>query len=160
MSSVLFLSVLWCGEVFADSAKEAPAKEVVPVEAAKDASSAKADQDSLSGSTDSETGSSDPAEKEREKQKAMDDVNAFLIESYKIKLDKLLDDVYRSVRVAAKDDPALQTLLLKRVLAEIEAKMDSIAARPISPNRKKILLAVFSYLKSDVESKIRSLGEK
>lgn len=158
--SALFLSAFSCGEVFADSAKEAPAKEVVPVEAVKEVPAPKNDPDALTGSLDSETGASDPTEKEREKQKAIDDVNAFLIESYKIKLDKLLDDVYRSVRVAAKDDPALQTLLLKRVLAEIEAKIDSIAARPISPNRKKILLAVFSYLRSDVESKIRSLGEK
>lgn len=99
-------------------------------------------------------------EVEKEKQKAMDDVNAFLIESYKIKLDKLLDEVYRSVRVAAKDDPALQTLLLKRVLAEIENKMDSIAVRKISPNRKKILLAVFSYLRIGVQSKIKSLETK
>ncbi|MFB0964820.1 MAG: hypothetical protein QMC36_03900 [Patescibacteria group bacterium] len=160
--SALLLSAFSCGEVFADSVKDVPAKEKVtaPAETPKDASSTKNEVIVLSGSLDSETGSSDPAEKEREKQKAIDDVNAFLIESYKIKLDKLLDDVYRSVRVAAKDDPALQTLLLKRVLVEIEAKMDSIAARTISPNRKKILLAVFSYLKSDVESKIRSLGEK
>lgn len=90
----------------------------------------------------------------------MDDVNAFLIESYKIKLDKLLDEVYRSVRVAAKDDPALQALLLKRVLVEIESKMDSIAVRKISPNRKKILLAVFAYLRSDVKEKIKTLEEK
>lgn len=97
---------------------------------------------------------------EKEKQKAMDDVNAFLIESYKIKLDKLLDEVYRSVRVAAKDDPALQALLLRRVLVEIENKMDSIAVRKISPNRKKILLSVFAYLRSDVKEKIKSLEEK
>lgn len=160
LSSALFLSVLWCGEAFADSDKDAPEKEVVPVEAVKDVPSAKGETAVSTGAVETESGDVDPTEKEREKQKAMDDVNAFLIESYKIKLDKLLDDVYRSVRVAAKDDPALQTLLLKRVLAEIEAKMDSIAARPISPNRKKILLAVFSYLKSDVQSKIRSLGDK
>jgi len=160
LSSALFLSVLWCGEAFADAEKEAPEKEVVPVEAVKDAPSVKNETPVSTGAVETETGDVDPTEKEREKQKAMDDVNAFLIESYKIKLDKLLDDVYRSVRVAAKDDPALQTLLLKRVLAEIEAKMDSIAARPISPNRKKILLAVFSYLKSDVQSKIRSLSDK
>lgn len=160
MSSALFLSALWCGEAFADAEKDVPEKEVVPVEAVKDVPSAKTGATVSTGAVETESGDVDPTEKEREKQKAMDDVNAFLIESYKIKLDKLLDDVYRSVRVAAKDDPALQTLLLKRVLAEIEAKMDSIAARPISPNRKKILLAVFSYLKSDVQSKIRSLGDK
>ena len=97
---------------------------------------------------------------EKEKQKAIDDVNAFLIESYKIKLDKLLDDVYRSVRTAAKDDPALQSMLLKRVLAEINAKMDSIAGRNITPNRKKILLSVFSYLKKDIEAKIASFDGK
>jgi hypothetical protein len=99
-------------------------------------------------------------ETEREKQKAIDDMNAFLIESYKIKLDKLLSDVYRAVRNASKDDPAIQVLLLKRVLAEINAKMDSIAGRDVSPNRKKILLSVFAYLQKDVEEKIASFETK
>ncbi len=87
-------------------------------------------------------------------------MNAFLIESYKIKLDKLLSDVYKAVRTAAKDDPALQVMLLKRVLAEINAKMDSIAGRDVSPNRKKILLSVFAYLQKDVETKIASFETK
>lgn len=87
-------------------------------------------------------------------------MNAFLIESYKIKLDKLLSDVYRAVRNASKDDPAIQVLLLKRVLAEINAKMDSIAGRDVSPNRKKILLSVFAYLQKDVEEKIASFETK
>ncbi len=87
-------------------------------------------------------------------------MNAFLIESYKIKLDKLLSDVYRAVRNASKDDPAIQVLLLKRVLTEINAKMDSIAGRDVSPNRKKILLSVFAYLQKDVEEKIASFETK
>lgn len=138
------------GEAFADTGKNA-------------AKAGTGKEEEIRDSVEVGTGSgaSDESEdKVREKQKAIDDVNAFLIESYKIKLDKLLDDVYRSVRVASKDDPALQTLLLKRVLSEIGAKMDSISDRDISPNRKKILLAVFSYLRSDIESKIRALGEK
>lgn len=185
-SSALILSVLSCGEVFADETKDLPATDTVkeaPKDSGKPAASDKGGKGEKSDKTekekiekekiekiensgseltgsDSGTGDVDPTEKEREKQKAIDDVNAFLIESYKIKLDKLLDDVYRSVRVAAKDDPALQTLLLKRVLSEIEVKMQSISDRNISSNRKKILLSVFSYLKNDVESKIRSFGEK
>lgn len=138
------------GEAFADTGKDSKA--------------GTGKNEEIRTSAESDAGSEAPEdesdEKVREKQKAIDDVNAFLIESYKIKLDKLLDDVYRSVRVASKDDPALQTLLLKRVLSEINAKMDSISDRGITPNRKKILLAVFSYLKSDIESKIRALGEK
>lgn len=97
---------------------------------------------------------------ERERQKAINDMNAFLIESYKIKLDKLLSDVYKAVRTASKEDPALQVLLLKRVLTEINAKMDSIAGRDVSPNRKKILLSVFAYLQKDVEAKIESFQTK
>lgn len=151
---VVFLSASFCGEVFADSQTGA-------TDVSKNASAeqggeiiADAQEDAVS------SGSVLSQDAEKEKQKAMDDVNAFLIESYKIKLDKLLDEVYRSVRVAAKDDPALQALLLKRVLVEIESKMDSIAVRKISPNRKKILLAVFAYLRSDVKEKIKTLEEK
>jgi hypothetical protein len=99
-------------------------------------------------------------DRDREKQKAMDDVNAFLIESYKIKLDKTLAEVYQSVRIATKDNPELQSLLLRRILSEIETKTTALSERTVSPNRKKILIAVFTYMKADVESKIRSLEEK
>ncbi|MDQ1344212.1 MAG: hypothetical protein QG650_932 [Patescibacteria group bacterium] len=147
------LSAFSVGEVFADAGTGS-----VKTETGKTAATPKTEAAEDSG--EPEDSEEDVYEREREKQKAIDDVNAFLIESYKIKLDKLLDEVYRSVRVASKDDPALQTLLLRRVLSEIEAKMQSISERNITPNRKKILIAVFSYLKSDIESKIRALGGK
>lgn len=92
----------------------------------------------------------DVDEERREKQKVVDDVNAFLIESYKVKLDKILAGVYRSVRNASNEDPELEAALLNRVLLEIRTKTQAIADRNISVNRKKILLAVFSYLESDI----------
>ncbi len=153
LASAIVLSALSCGEVFADV--QVPASE-----AAKETQTGSGGEIIATAQEEASTGEVAPQDVEKEKQKAMDDVNAFLIESYKIKLDKLLDEVYRSVRVAAKDDPALQTLLLKRVLGEIENKMDSIAVRKISPNRKKILLAVFAYLRTDVQAKIKSLETK
>lgn len=153
LATAAVLSVFSFGEVFADS--QVPAPETVKMSRAGSGGEIIA-----TASEETSTGEALPQGAEKEKQKAMDDVNAFLIESYKIKLDKLLDEVYRSVRMAAKDDPALQTLLLKRVLGEIENKMDSIAVRKISPNRKKILLAVFAYLRSDVQAKIKSLEAK
>ncbi len=130
-----------------------------------------ADAEEVVGAPVSESGSGTPSAQvepenvrtedpgaERERQKAMDDVNAFLIESYKIKLDKTLAEVYESVRSASKDDPALQVALLRRILTEIEAKVSVLtSAKQISPNRKKILLSVFTYLRFNIESKIRTL---
>lgn len=153
LASAVVLSAIWCGEAFADA--PVPASD-----AAKESQAGSGGEIIATVPEETSTGETVSPGVEKEKQKAMDDVNAFLIESYKIKLDKLLDEVYRSVRVAAKDDPALQTLLLKRVLGEIENKMDSIAVRKISPNRKKILLAVFAYLRTDVQAKIKSLEAK
>lgn len=112
---------------------------------------------SQSGTVAGSGSAEDAKRSETERQKAMDDVNAFLIESYKIKLDRSLAGVYESVRVAAKDDPAVQAVLLRRILAEIESKVSILTTRPVSPNRKKILLAVFYYMRSEIESKVRLL---
>lgn len=144
------------GEVFAsqEATVFSGLKETAVFAAAKSSSGAPSDagddSDKLAESDDSR----------REKQKVMDDVNAFLIESYKIKLDKILEGVYRSVQKAADDNDELQIVLLNRVLSEIRGKTQVIADRNISANRKKILLSVFSYLESDIQSKIRSLSER
>ena len=144
IAALLALSPFFAGEaVFADAPEAA-------------ASEAKSDSGSTGAVREPTVFEVEKQEKIRERQKAMDDINAFLIESYKFKLDKLLDEVYRSVRVASKDDPKLQTVLLRRILREIEGKIAVANEKPITPNRKKILVSVFTYLKSEIESKIRA----
>lgn len=166
--SLLALSLFVSGTAFAsEKAAKAPvkpaAKTSVKAAVKNDAEETDTGTFDQGDSEESDSGSEDPVDQEdrqRERQKAVDDVNAFLIESYKIKLDRALADVYQSVRAAAKDDSSVQTSILKRILSEIETKVQALSDRPVGPNRKKILLAVFSYMKADIESKIRSIGGK
>ena len=95
-----------------------------------------------------------------ERQKTYDTMNTLLIQSYKTKLDKILSDVYVSVENVAKEDPAPHAAILEKIAEEIDKKMESMEKQGISPNRKKILVSIFTYLKSDILMKAEDLKQK
>lgn len=97
--------------------------------------------------TNSASGNEESTGSMAERQKTYDNMNTLLIQSYKTKLDKILSDVYNSVEHVAKEDPALQAAILEKIAEEIDKKMDGMEKQGISPNRKKILVSIFTYLK-------------
>jgi len=110
--------------------------------------------------TTSASGSEESTGAIAERQKTYDNMNTLLIQSYKTKLDKILSDVYDSVENVAKEDPALQAAILEKIAEEIDKKMEGMEKQGVSPNRKKILVSIFTYLKSDILTKAEDLKQK
>jgi DNA-directed RNA polymerase subunit H (RpoH/RPB5) len=100
-------------------------------------------------------------EEKKDKEKTINDINNFLIESYKIKIDKILTNLNISIERITNNDPVAQAKLLEKIRGDISVKIEIINSRTISENRKKILSSVFSYIQENLDAKISKLvGQK
>lgn len=97
---------------------------------------------------------------QKERAKTIDNINTFLIESYKIKIDKIFSNLSISLEKATNADPVVQIKLLKKMRGDIDAKMGILDSHNISVNRKKILGAVFSYIQKNIDDSINNLAKK
>ena len=96
-----------------------------------------------------------------QKKKTMEEVNTLIIDSYRTRLDRVLEMLYTNIRIAARGNIDIQIDSLSQVQSDLDDKLDSINASEMSENRKKILLGVHFYLKSNIEEEIERLkGEK
>lgn len=139
LRSILILCVLLAGvkSVYADDAAEVATGTVVG-----------------SGETSTGTTTSD-----QEKEKTMNDINAFLIESYKLKIDKIFSDLAASLDRATKGDVDGQIKIYEKIRSDIHGKVDLIDQKNISPNRRKVLEAVFGYIETVVNESIDKLAK-
>ncbi len=97
----------------------------------------------------------------KDKEKTMNDINTFLIESYKIKVDKILANLNLSLERVTNGDPVAQAQLLEKIRSAISVKIQTINSRDVSENRRKILSSVFSYIQANLDAKISQLvGQK
>lgn len=114
--------------------------------------------------TETETGQAISHEEtiiqEKEREKTINNINTFLIESYKIKIDKIFSNLSISLEKATQNDPALQIQFLKKMRGDIGTKMNALDSHDISVNRKKILGAVFSYIQKNIDDSISNLAKK
>lgn len=114
--------------------------------------------------TETETGQTISQEEmivqEKEREKTINNINTFLIESYKIKIDKIFSNLSISLERATQNDPALQIQFLKKMQGDIGTKMSALDSHDISVNRKKILGAVFSYIQKNINDSINNLAKK
>ena len=90
----------------------------------------------------------------------INDINTFLIESYKIKIDHILANLNISLERVTNNDPVAQAKLLEKIRNDISLKIQVINSRSISENRKKILSSVFSYIQENLDAKISKLVQK
>lgn len=97
---------------------------------------------------------------QKERAKTIENINTFLIESYKIKIDKIFSNLSISLEKATNADPVVQIKLLKKMRGDIDAKMGILDSHNISVNRKKILSAVFSYIQKNIDDSINNLAKK
>jgi len=116
--------------------------------------------ESGSSVTPENTQSGQLTEKQKEREKTINDINTFLIESYKIKIDKILIDLNTSIVRATKNDPVAQVQLLQKIQTDIRSKVLILESRRISENRKKILSAVFSYIQSNIDDSIKKISKE
>ncbi len=96
-------------------------------------------------------------EEKKDKEKTINDINTFLIESYKIKIDRILMNLNLSLERITNNDPIAQAKLLDKIRVDINTKIQVINSRNLSENRKKILSSVFSYIQENLEAKISKL---
>jgi dihydroorotase len=99
-------------------------------------------------------------EEQKEKEKAINDINTFLIESYKLKIDKILSNLNISIERITNKDQGAQKKLLQKIRADIAIKIQVINSRNITENRKKILSTVFLYIQENLDDKISKLTEE
>ncbi|OIP55005.1 hypothetical protein AUK10_00185 [Candidatus Gracilibacteria bacterium CG2_30_37_12] len=100
-------------------------------------------------------------EQKKDKEKTINDINTFLIESYKIKVDKILANLNLSIERVTNNNPIAQAQLLEKIRSAINVKIQTINSRDVSENRRKILSSVFSYIQANLDAKISQLvGQK
>ncbi|MDD5377219.1 MAG: hypothetical protein PHH16_03815 [Candidatus Gracilibacteria bacterium] len=100
-------------------------------------------------------------EEKKDREKTINDINTFLIESYKLKVDRILANLNLSIERVTNNDPEAQAKLLEKIRNDINVKIQVINSRSISENRKKILFSVFSYIQENLDDKISHLvGQK
>jgi len=97
---------------------------------------------------------------ETAKERTMNDINTFLIESYKLKIDKVLMDLNTSIEKATRNDPDAQITLLEKIRNDIGTKVHLLGSPQVSINRKKILTAVFKYIQQNLDTSISKLSKQ
>lgn len=98
--------------------------------------------------------------KAQEQKQAVEEVNALILDSYKTMLDKVLNQLYANIAEASKGNVSVQVKALSKVRDDLDKQLDRLEEEKITPNRKKILQAVYFYLKTNVEEKMRELQGK
>jgi len=83
-------------------------------------------------------------EERKDKEKTINDINTFLIESYKLKIDRILANLNISIERITNNDTTAQARLLEKIRGDVSSKIEVINSRSISENRKKILSSIFS----------------
>lgn len=119
-------------------------------------------ESSVKAETTEETSSvkQETEEQKKDKEKTINDINTFLIESYKIKIDKILANLNMSLERVTNNNPVAQSKLLEKIRGDISTKIQIINSRNISENRKKILSSVFSYIQENLNTKISHLAQQ
>jgi hypothetical protein len=92
--------------------------------------------------------------------KASEDLNTIIVDSYTARLDKVLQQLYINIDSASKWNKYLQIRALEKVRNDLDERLDIIAESKLSTNRKKILVGVYLYLKTDIELRIKNIELK
>lgn len=113
-----------------------------------------------SGMVDEDAGAKQKEEEKKDREKTINDINTFLIESYKLKIDRILANLNISIERVTDNDPVAQAKLLEKIRGDISTKIQVINSRSISENRRKILSSVFSYIQANLDAKISRLAKQ
>ncbi len=89
-----------------------------------------------------------------DKAKLEQDLNILLIESYKTKLDQILDKLNYNIKNEIKEK---QIKILTNILISVNNKISEILEnKKISKNRKEILVQILSHIQNTVEQSIKT----
>ena len=92
------------------------------------------------------------------KMKLIKNLNSLLVESYKTKLDQILDNLNENIKNQSKED---KIKTLTTILIPINSRIKLIESKTnISQNRKEVLLEVLYYIKKSLEDEINRLLDK
>ncbi len=92
-----------------------------------------------------------------EQKKAVEEVNTLIIDSYRARLDKVLEELYTNITTATKGNIKSQVNALIIVRDDLDVRLDTLAESNVTANRKKILTGVYFYLKTNIDERVREI---
>lgn len=84
-------------------------------------------------------------------------INAFLIEAYRTRIDQILADLHKNISGYPVE---IQVRVLKQVRISINEKIEELYSKNISEIRRKILSNILEYIIDEVQKDIRELEPK
>lgn len=91
-----------------------------------------------------------------QKNELMKNINNLIIESYKVKFSKIIDNLSDKIKKKSKEE---RIKILGNVFASVDDKIELISSWKIniSKNRKEILVSVFTFIKEQIQDKIKDI---
>lgn len=83
-------------------------------------------------------------------------INAFLIEAYRTRIDQILADLHKNISSYPVE---IQIRVLKQVRISINEKIEELYSKNISEIRRKILSNILEYIIDEVQKDIRELEQ-
>lgn len=97
--------------------------------------------------------------KNDDKTRLYKNLNNLLIESYKIKYNKILLDLKENIKNKSKED---KLKILSTVIYSTQNKIDLIESGKIvlTDNRREILISILTYIKDQIEAQIQEVAKE
>jgi hypothetical protein len=86
-----------------------------------------------------------------------DEINAFLIQAYRARIDQILADLRKNIAAYPLE---IQIRVLKQVRISINEKIEELYSKDISDIRRKILSNILEYIIDEVQKDIRALEQQ
>ena len=94
---------------------------------------------------------------ELDREKTIHDMNEFIIESYKLRMDKILSDLNDNIK---RFPPDTQVRILRQVSLSVNEKLKLLESRDVSPNRKEILTAILTYIETRIDESVNRINRE
>lgn len=159
----LLLALFWVSFAYADNSKSSnnndkKTKNIVILDDTEPSSIEK--PQSNEENPDQKYGSweADKAWKE-EKEKMMKNINNLLIESYKVKFWKILQNLSYNIKWKTREE---KLKILTSVLLSVKAKLNQIESWKVklTTNRKQVLVWILKFIKAQVEEDIDAIAKE
>ncbi len=170
-TSFAILALFWASFVFADDTKVVSPKDFkVELNRFFASSEWNKDEKSQDKAKDSEQineswswNQSEDEEEEKieklDKEKLVKNINKLIIETYKAKFAKILDNLSVNIKWKTKEE---KLKILSSVLVSTKAKISYVESWKIkmSSNKKQVLLGILYYIKDEIEDDIKEVAKE
>lgn len=101
----------------------------------------------------------DTKEKKIEKEKLVKNINKLIIESFKAKFAKILDNLSYNIKWKTKEE---KLKILSSVLVSTNSKITLVESwkMKMTSNKKQVLLGILYYIKDEVEDDVKAIAKE